>query len=139
MLLDENEKKELKEIETSFSEIAEHRKAIEKEVYSLCRVIFAAMDEFNSYQKIFTAKYSQGLIDSYYEIRIRDRKLLKKYKEKIIAQEEIPTRGFVISDKYDVFIDFKKVALDFMKYYNDIKKESMNNSIDVLKAMNELS
>lgn len=87
MLLDENEKKELKEIEASFSKIAEHRKAIEEEVYSLCRVIFAA---------------------------------------------EIPTRGFVISD-------IKKVALDFMKYYNDVKKESMNNSIDVLKAMNELS
>lgn len=94
MLRDENEKKELKEIEASFSKITEHRKAIEEEVYSLCRVIFAA---------------------------------------------EIPTRGFVISDKYDVFIDFKKVALDFMKYYNDVKKESMNNSIDVLKAMNELS
>lgn len=138
MLLSDDEKQDLQKAEETLQGVKELRNKIVQEIKDLCSIIFLDKRTFNSYQKMFKAVLFSDTFDAFERIYIQDKKLRKQFKQEIIVNKSIYHENFYISNNYEIFITFKEVALDYIKYYSSLKKESIDTMTDVLEAMNRL-
>ncbi len=138
MLLSDDEKQNLQKVEETLQGVKEFRNQLVQEIKDLCSIIFLDKRTFNSYQKMFKAETIFDVFDSTEQISIRDKKFRKQFKETIIISKSLHYDMCCISNNYEVFITFKQVALNYIKYYSSLKKESIDTMTDVLEAMNGL-